>query len=856
MASPVVVRVQGLSYSYTPDTPGKEVLKDVTLDITRAARVILIGENGAGKSTLLNLIAGKMMTPRNMITVMGQDAFRCTKLQNVVSLISAEWSAAVGAMHTVTYRELEAAVLSTVETSMVELVRARANRLKALLGVEDAWQIGATSEGQRRRAQLVLKLMLPRGVVMLDEATTDLDIIARQNLLQFLFEESVKRSVTVIYCTHIFDGMEGWASQAVHIGQRTILRVEDCTNNPELSGHGVGGMYEVVKRWMQDTSSAAAMLSKRYTASGATPMQIAVSEDGLQTLACDVKGLRWGYNARVLALRGALCQIPAGSRCLVTGGNGAGKSTMLSIIAGHHKVDPDSVAVFGLRAFEDFRKLGQNAVKLLSQEWRQTLRCVGVGGNLTFDNLIQSLLGSLSEDGPLRSEVAARLEHLQTVMQVDPTWACNQVSDGQLRRMQLVMKLAVPCKMVLLDEASVDLDILGRDALLQFLREESEGRGVTVLYCTHILDGLDGWASHHVHLYKGKVSLERRMTGAPDEPMPVEMEESKNVHAVGSRLYQLVQTILRKDAATDADADASSRNEGDGLSGGIVGSGVGVQGQPAEPLPYGWYHRQTTLAGAYGSNKWDDKDEGLKEPTIRPWLGEGNLLDDDSDLSAWEGSAPMPNTAPAQPAAPSTLAPAPEAPTAQPGLPLASSVAQPLSQTAAASSELGGAELQQVEMLEGLLGTAIEKLGQEVSGLGAAVKSRDGRQVAAATNQAKVLWDGLQPALQKLRELLGTPDTGDEAVTYAQFLAEQGAGEPEPAGGGGDGDLPWGFGSRHNQVSESELQKQGKVLAQGPGQSAASAPSTAEELPFGFSNRSNQTAPDELLRQGKIVPDR
>lgn len=53
-------------------------------------------------------------------------------------------------------------------------------------------------------------------------------------------------------------------------------------------------------------------------------------------------------------------------------------------------------------------------------------------------------------------------------------------------------------------EASVDLDILGRDALLQFLREESEGRGVTVLYCTHILDGLDGWASHHVHLYKGE----------------------------------------------------------------------------------------------------------------------------------------------------------------------------------------------------------------------------------------------------------------------------------------------------------------------------------------------------------------
>ena len=43
-------------------------------------------------------------------------------------------------------------------------------------------------------------------MLLLDEITTDLDLLARQDLLAFLREESEERRCCVVYCTHIFDG--------------------------------------------------------------------------------------------------------------------------------------------------------------------------------------------------------------------------------------------------------------------------------------------------------------------------------------------------------------------------------------------------------------------------------------------------------------------------------------------------------------------------------------------------------------------------------------------------------------------------------------------------------------------------
>merc|ERR1719316_1514081 len=99
----------------------------------------------------------------------------------------------------------------------------------------------------------------------------------------------------------------------------------------------------------------------------------------------------------------------------------------------------------------------------------------------------------------------SRCKHLSDVLQVDLDWKINSVSDGQRRRCQLLEILAVPRPVYLMDEITSDLDIFAREGILSFLKAESELRGATIFYCTHIFDHLEGWASHLLHMAKGTV---------------------------------------------------------------------------------------------------------------------------------------------------------------------------------------------------------------------------------------------------------------------------------------------------------------------------------------------------------------
>lgn len=64
-------------------------------------------------------------------------------------------------------------------------------------------------------------------------------------------------------------------------------------------------------------------------------------------------------------------------------------------------------------------------------------------------------------------------------MDVNVNWHMHQVSDGQRRRVQIVLGLLMPWEVLLLDEVTVDLDVVVRANLLAFLKKETETRGAT-----------------------------------------------------------------------------------------------------------------------------------------------------------------------------------------------------------------------------------------------------------------------------------------------------------------------------------------------------------------------------------------
>lgn len=73
-------------------------------------------------------------------------------------------------------------------------------------------------------------------------------------------------------------------------------------------------------------------------------------------------------------------------------------------------------------------------------------------------------------------------------------------------------------QVLLLDEITVDLDVLGRADLMRFLVEECDSRGATIIYATHIFDGLEFWPSHVAYVARGKRNMLMGVTRIAWEP--------------------------------------------------------------------------------------------------------------------------------------------------------------------------------------------------------------------------------------------------------------------------------------------------------------------------------------------------
>lgn len=221
-------------------------------------------------------------------------------------------------------------------------------------------------------------------------------------------------------------------------------------------------------------------------------------------------------------------RLDAGNRCILVGANGAGKTTLLRILAGKRMI-PGTIKVLGKDAFLD----APTGITYLGTEWANN---PVVKSDLSVGYLLKSMG---SERWPDRAEL------LLNVLDVDTNWRMHQISDGQRRRVQLVMGLLHPWELLLLDEVTVDLDVVARADFLNFLKVETEERGCTIVYATHIFDGLGDWATHIAHIADGKCLS---MNDVKDFP---EFDDIKKKHKdenrVDSPLTTLCLNWLRED---------------------------------------------------------------------------------------------------------------------------------------------------------------------------------------------------------------------------------------------------------------------------------------------------------------------
>ncbi|KAG1674932.1 hypothetical protein FOA52_014725 [Chlamydomonas sp. UWO 241] len=226
-------------------------------------------------------------------------------------------------------------------------------------------------------------------------------------------------------------------------------------------------------------------------------------------------------------IRDMVFSLKPGSRCLLLGANGAGKTTFLKILGGKHMVRDTAVRILGRSPFSDTQLTTSGDLAYVGGNWTRDIAFAGTSVPLTGDFPAIKMINSV------HGVDEARKQRLIKVLDIDPAWRMHQVSDGQRRRVQICVGLLKPFKVLLLDEITVDLDVLGRAQLMDFLRDECKTRRATVVYATHIFDGLEEWPSHVAYLARGEMAMFKAAHELP------ELKEGK--------LLQLVYSILSEE---------------------------------------------------------------------------------------------------------------------------------------------------------------------------------------------------------------------------------------------------------------------------------------------------------------------
>ena len=83
----------------------------------------------------------------------------------------------------------------------------------------------------------------------------------------------------------------------------------------------------------------------------------------------------------------------------------------------------------------------------------------------------------------------------------------GNLSAGEIRRLQIIGALAADPELLIADEITAVLDILGRRKFLQALKEQQKERGMTIVLATNIPEGLETYADKILLLNRGRQLL-------------------------------------------------------------------------------------------------------------------------------------------------------------------------------------------------------------------------------------------------------------------------------------------------------------------------------------------------------------
>lgn len=203
---------------------------DCSMSVRKGTVVGLIGANGAGKSTSFKVILNLIFKDSGEITVFGKDAAALTtKEKEKIGVVLAD-SGVSGYLNVKDVISIFANLYSAFD------------REGFLRGCEQFHipmdkKIKEFSTGMKRKLQVLLALTHNADLLILDEPTAGMDVIAREELLDMLRTYMETENRAILISSHISSDLEGICDEIYMIDQGRIILHEET--DVLLSEYGV-----------------------------------------------------------------------------------------------------------------------------------------------------------------------------------------------------------------------------------------------------------------------------------------------------------------------------------------------------------------------------------------------------------------------------------------------------------------------------------------------------------------------------------------------------------------------------------------------------------------------------------------
>jgi ABC-2 type transport system ATP-binding protein len=194
----------------------KRALNHMTVRLARGGIHAVVGANGAGKSTLFRVLLGFETAQSGSARILGCDSAQLTPaLRGRIGFVNEEHTLP-GWMRVDEVRAMQRRQYSQWNQERYQEVIRHFNVLPEQ-------KVAQLSRGERAGVNLALALAQSPELLVLDEPTLGLDVVAKRAFLEALMFSSLADASTIIYCSHQMEEIERIADNLV-ILERGALR--------------------------------------------------------------------------------------------------------------------------------------------------------------------------------------------------------------------------------------------------------------------------------------------------------------------------------------------------------------------------------------------------------------------------------------------------------------------------------------------------------------------------------------------------------------------------------------------------------------------------------------------------------